>query len=390
MAQSQTLKAGILGMGTMGSKYAAILLAGKVPGMELAAVTRVKQETLAAIHLTLPQTLPIYPSAEELFSALDRGELHLDAVIIATPHRFHEEQALAAMKRGIHVLCDKPAGVFSRQARTLEESKPSELICGFVFQQRTFPAYQKIRQLVQGGTLGKIKRVSWEITSWYRTNAYYQSTAWRGSWKLDGGGTLLNQCPHNLDLLQWICGMPVRTHAFCHNGKYHPIEVEDEVTAYLEWGNGATGIFTASTGEAPGVNRLEIAMDDGLIICEPEEIRVCRLDRPEIEYRNQPGTGQDFQVPPGTWESFPMEKDPDAYTTLLRNFASSVLSSQEADLIAPWAEGRKSLLLSNAIYLSSWKDETIQIPVPNSLEEKKFEQEFEQRFEALCNQSKPL
>lgn len=372
------IKTAVIGMGNMGSQYAAFILAGKVPGMELSAVTRVHRERLQALNLVLPEDLPVFPSAEALFEALDMGRISLDAVIIATPHRLHEEQSLAAMKRGLHVLCDKPAGIYSRQARIMEEKRPAGVICAYIFHQRTFPSYRQIRRIVRNKSLGNLKRISWTATDWYRSNAYYQGSSWRGTWKLDGGGILLNQCPHNLDLIQWICGMPARTHAFCRSGRYHPIEVEDEVSAYMEWENGASGVFVASTGEAPGVNRLEIALDDGLIICEPDSVKISRLDRPEKEYRIMPGTG--FEKPSSSQEVFPMETDPDAYLTILDNFVSAVREGDTRGLIAPWEEARKSLLLSNAVYLSSWTSRTIDIPVPGSSEEKEFEREFEEHW----------
>ena len=371
----KNIRTAVIGMGNMGSQYAALLAAGAVPGMELTAVTRVRPETLAARGLTLPAGLPVYQTADELFAAADSGALALDAVIIATPHRLHEEQAVAAMQRGLCVLCDKPAGITSAAARRMEQARPAGLVCGYIFQQRTFPSYRAIRQLVHSGQLGGVKRVSWTVTDWYRSNAYYAGSGWRGSWEKDGGGTLLNQCPHNLDMLQWICGMPARTRAFCHNGKYHPIPVEDEVTAYLEWPGGATGVFTASTGEAPGVNRLEIALDDGLIVCEPEGVKIARLDQPEQVYRNAPGTG--FEKPAAHWETHPMEKNPDAYADVLRNFAQCIRKGDPDGMLAPWAEGRKSLMLSNAIYLSSWTGQTVELPAPDSAAGRAFEAAFE-------------
>ena len=372
------IRTAVIGMGNMGSQYAALLAAGQVPGMELAAVTRVRPEMLAARGLVLPVGLPVYPTADALFAAVDRGELALDAVIIATPHRLHEQQAVDAMQRRLAVLCDKPAGIASAAARRMEQARPAGLVCGYVFQQRTFPTYRMIRQLVRSGELGKLKRVSWTVTDWYRSNAYYAGSGWRGSWEKDGGGTLLNQCPHNLDMLQWICGMPARTRAFCHNGKYHPIPVEDEATAYLEWPGGATGVFVASTGEAPGVNRLEIALDDGLILCQPDRVRIARLDKPEMEYRTAPGTG--FEKPAAHWEDRPMEKEPEAYRVVLADFARAVAAGRPEDLLAPWEEGRKSLLLSNAIYLSSWTGQTVEIPAPGSAEESAFERAFEENW----------
>lgn len=373
-----SIRTAVIGMGNMGSQYAVLLAAGQVPGMELAAVTRVRPEMLAVRGLVLPVGLPVYPTADALFAAVDRGELALDAVIIATPHRLHEQQAVDAMQRRLAVLCDKPAGIASAAARRMEQARPAGLVCGYVFQQRTFPTYRMIRQLVRSGELGKLKRVSWTVTDWYRSNAYYAGSGWRGSWEKDGGGTLLNQCPHNLDMLQWICGMPARTRAFCHNGKYHPIPVEDEATAYLEWPGGATGVFVASTGEAPGVNRLEIALDDGLILCQPDGVRIARLDKPEMEYRTAPGTG--FEKPAAHWEDRPMEKEPEAYRVVLADFARAVAAGRPEDLLAPWEEGRKSLLLSNAIYLSSWTGQTVEIPAPGSAEERAFERAFEENW----------
>ena len=372
------IRTAVIGMGNMGSQYAALLAAGQVPGMELAAVTRVRPEMLAARELVLPAGLPVYPTADALFAAVDRGELALDAVIIATPHRLHEQQAVDAMQRRLAVLCDKPAGIASAAARRMEQARSAGLVCGYVFQQRTFPTYRMIRQLVRSGELGKLKRVSWTVTDWYRSNAYYAGSGWRGSWEKDGGGILLNQCPHNLDMLQWICGMPARTRAFCHNGKYHPIPVEDEATAYLEWPGGATGVFVASTGEAPGVNRLEIALDDGLILCQPDGVRIARLNKPEMEYRTAPGTG--FEKPAAHWEDRPMEKEPEAYRVVLADFARAVAAGRPEDLLAPWEEGRKSLLLSNAIYLSSWTGQTVEIPAPGSAEESAFERAFEENW----------
>ncbi len=370
------VKTAIIGMGSMGSKYAAFLLNGQVPGMELAAVTRVRPERLAAMQITLPAHLPVYPSADALFAAVDAGELSLDAVIIVTPHRLHEEQATAAMKRGLHVLCDKPAGIFSRQARNVEESCPAGLVYASIFQQRTSPAYRKIRDLVQSKKYGGLKRVNWVVTDWYRPNLYYQEVSWRGSWQLDGGGILLNQCPHNLDLLQWIFGVPSRVQGFCHNGKYHPIEVEDDVTAYLEWDSGTTGTFIASTGEAPGVNRLEISLDNALLIYEKGGLNLCILDRPELDYRLH--AKEAYIKPKGTWETIPLEEGGQPYLQILDNFAAAI--REGAPLIAPGQDARKSLLISNAVYLSSWTGQMVAIPNEGSAEERRFEEAFEQEW----------
>lgn len=353
------IKIGIIGMGNMGCKYAEQIATGEVPGMELGAVTRIKREWQERAKSVLPPGLPVYQTAEEL---LDCGSI--DAVLIATPHYAHQEQTVAALRRGLHVLCDKPAGVYTAQARAMnEEAATHELVYGMMFNQRTDPLYRTIKELVESGRYGKLKRVNWIVTDWYRPEAYYRAVLWRGTWEKDGGGVLLNQCPHNLDLLQWICGMPVMVRAFCYEGKWHDIEVEDEVTAYLEFPGGATGVFIASTGEAPGTNRLEIVMEDGRIVSEDGALSVYELEGKEREFcRN---AEEAFGKPAG--HSVPVQPKGEnlQHLGILRNFAEAVLNGQP--LIAPGCEGLNSLMLSNAMYLSSWLDRPVQLPVDEEL-----------------------
>lgn len=245
--------------------------------------------------------------------------------------------------------------------------------------------------------------------------------AWRGTWKTDGGGVLLNQCPHNLDLLQWICGMPIRVQGFCREGQYHQIEVEDDVTAYLEWGNGAAGTFITSTGIAPGINRLELMLDEAMIVCEEGKIRIgetlSEMGCKEAEYRKN---AEDyFRKIHGTWREVLPQKEEEPYRKILQGFADEcmkrdtgeeyrdILAAEKEEkepggckkegtdgrekeesagahrgsLYVPGSEGRKSLLISNAIYLSSWEKRMISIPEPDSQEELAFEELFEQWLE---------
>ena len=377
------MKVAIIGMGNMGSKYAVMIAEGKISGMELIAVTRIRPERFNSIKNILPNDLFIYESAEKLFAAYDANEFFIDTVLIVTPHYSHEEIAINAFQRGLHVLCDKPAGVYSRQARNMlaaykqAKLKSPTLAYGFIFHQRTFPVYQKMKEIVESKKYGNIKRVNWIVTDWYRPNTYYTADVWRATWAKDGGGTLLNQCPHNLDLLQWICQMPCHVTGFCHEGKYHSIEVEDDVTAYFEWENGTTGVFIASTGEAAGVNRLEISLDDALLVCEKGALKICYLDKPEIEYRT--GLQDCFAKPTVTWEDIPCESNEHAYEKLLSNFANKIAGKEE--LIAPGNEAINSLYLSNAIYLSSWQHKMIELPKSETMQE----QAFEQAFETLLN-----
>lgn len=383
------IRVGVIGVGNMGSKYAQMLADGEIEGMELAAVTRVRTEYRERLQDALDGGLPLYASADDLFAAVEQGALFLDAVVIATPHYAHEEQAVRAFENHLHVLCDKPAGVYSRQARQIAEAREragGDLVYAMVFNQRTNPLYRRMKELVESGRYGRIKRVNWVVTDWYRPDFYYQSSPWRATWDKDGGGTMLNQCPHNLDLMQWICGVPARVQAFCHEGRYHPIQVEDDVTAYLEWKDGATGVFIASTGEAAGVNRLEISLEEALLVCEGGELRVCEvsgdLGMSEEEYRR---TAKDsFRKINGVWHSEDCGREDAPYRKVLQSFADTVM--KKGDPVAWGEEGRYSLYLSNAIYLSSWQRRMIELPEPGTENELQFEREFEEGLQRKIKQ----
>lgn len=351
----EKVRMGIIGMGNIGCQYAQMILDGKVPDMELVAVTRIRKDLQEKMSSVLPEEVPIFQTAEELLEYKD-----MDAVLIATPHYAHEEQTILALQKGFHVLCDKPAGAYAAQAvRMNEEAAKHDLVFSMMFNQRTNPVYRKIKELVSSGVYGELRRVNWMITDWYRPACYYNSTGWRATWAKDGGGVLLNQCPHNLDLLQWICGMPSSVQAFCHEGKWHDIEVEDDVTAYMEFPNGATGVFITSTGDAPGTNRLQIDLDGAQIICEHDKLTIFELDIPEPEYRKTATDG--FAKPQGHFAEVSLEGENLQHVGIMRNFAAAILRKEP--LIAKGEEGIHSLMLSNAMYLSSWEKKMLQIPI---------------------------
>lgn len=376
------MKTAVIGVGNMGSTYAVLIQDGSIPGLELAGLTRVRGQYREMLQPAITRGIPVYESADVLFEAVESGTLDLDAVVIATPHYSHEEIAVRAFGNGLHVLSDKPSGVYSRQGRLMEEAAVrAGKTFAMVFHQRTFPVYQALREIVSSGKYGGLKRVNWIVTDWYRPNQYYSSSSWHATWAKDGGGVLLNQCPHNLDLLQWICGMPVRVQGFCIEGHFHDIEVEDDVTFYMEWENGATGTFISCTGEAPGVNRLEISLDEALIVCENGKIRIGELTEEmgmkEAEYRK---TSTDyFRQLHGTWSEIVPETEAKPYEAVLRAFSDECHGRGKS--IADGAEGRKSLLLSNAVYLSSWERRMVEIPKIGSGEERAFEAEFEKWLE---------
>lgn len=371
------VKLAIIGMGNMGSKYARMILDGAVADVEIAAVTRVKSERLKELNELVHQNVPIFQSADKLFEAVKSGRLVVDAVLIATPHMAHESQVLEALDLGLHVLCDKPSGVYSSQARHMNETaEKSSQVFAMMFNQRMNPLYKKMKDIVEQGTYGRLKRVNWVITDWYRPDIYYDEVTWRGTWNGDGGGILLNQCPHNLDLLQWICGMPTSVQAFCKEGKYHNIEVEDEVTAYLEFAGGATGTFYSTTGEASGLNRLEISLEDALLVCEKGTLKICELGFKEAEYRK---TATDsFAKLNGTWTEIDCPEEDTKHMGILQNFIDCIQG--KTSLYVDGTEGIKSLLLSNAMYLSSWQKRMIELP--HTMEEQLvFEEEFKKEFQ---------
>lgn len=354
------VRLGIIGIGNMGSGHSNNLIEGKVPEMELTAVADVKESRRQWAKDNLPDTVHIYETGEEL---IESGVC--DAVLVAVPHYDHPKYAIQALRHGLHVMCEKPAGVYTKQVREMnEEAAKHDKVFAMMFNQRTNCVYRKMHELVQGGELGEIKRVNWIITDWYRTQMYYNSGGWRATWDGEGGGVLLNQCPHNLDLLQWICGMPNKVRAFCHNGKWHDIEVEDDVTAYLEFPNGATGVFVTTTADAPGTNRLEITLDRGKLVCENDKVMLWKLKVSEKEHRFSSKEGF---AKPECEEMVEVETDGmnEQHVGVLKAFAGRILHG--TPLIAEGYEGINGLTLSNAMHLSSWLGHPVEIPFDEDL-----------------------
>ena len=347
---SNLVRLGLIGLGGMGRFHAANLLAGKISRLELTAVA----DTDPARTAAYPQ-LRAFSSLEAM---ADSGTI--DAVLIATPHYQHTPLALAAIRAGLHVMVEKPVAVHKTEAERLlaEPLRPGQIVAA-MFNQRTDNSYRQIRSLLQGGELGEVRRVNWIITDWFRTHRYYSQGGWRATWAGEGGGILLNQCPHNLDLLHWLLGMPRQVRAFCGFGRYHPIEVEDDVTAYLEYPNGSTGVFIASTGEAPGTNRLEIAGERGRLVYEGGRISLVRNEQPMSDYSRMAADA--FSSPPRQERTFPAQDRGGQHVAMLENFAAAILDG--APLIAPAAEGIHSVELANAMLLSAWTGETVELPL---------------------------
>ena len=368
------VRIGIVGYGGMGSHHARYLKAGEVPRATVTAAADVDPARLKVAAEQLGEDIAVFGSAEAL---LDAGVC--DAIIIATPHYFHPPVAVLAFERGLHVLSEKPAGVYTRQVREMNEAAAaSGKVFALMFNQRTRPIYCKLKELIDAGELGTLRRTNWIATSWFRAQSYYDSGGWRASWAGEGGGVLINQCPHNLDLWQWICGMPSRVRAFCFFGKYHDIEVDDDVTAYVEYPNGATGVFVTGTGDAPGTNRLEVTGDRGKIVVEGNSLEFWRNRVPAGEFSRTftGGFGQ-----PECWKvDVPVRGSDGGHVEVTRKWVGAILEG--TPLVAPGEEGIQSLQLSNAMLLSAWTDAWVDIPVDEDL----FCEKLQERIEASTYQ----
>lgn len=355
----EQVRLGIIGVGNMGSGHAQNILDGKCPEIVITAVADRRESRRQWAKETLPENVAIFEEGSDLIkSGL------CDAVHICTPHYQHPVLAIEAFEAGLHVMCEKPAGVYTKAVREMNEAADkSGKVFAMMFNQRTNCVYRKMREMVQSGELGELKRVNWIITDWYRTQIYYDSGDWRATWDGEGGGVLLNQCPHQLDLLQWICGLPKTVQAFCQEGKWHDIEVEDDVTAYLQFQNGATGVFVTTTGDAPGTNRFEVTGTRGKLVCENDQLTFWKLGVDEREFCATAQNG--FEKPP--CEKIQVETDGEnpQHVGVLNAFAGKILHG--TPLVADGKEGINGLTLSNAMHLSSWLGQPVEIPFDEDL-----------------------
>ncbi len=344
------VRIGLIGAGNIGTAHAKYLRDGRVRRAELAAVSDCEPSRLKPYA-----DLPTFDKSEDLIRS---GQV--DAVLIATPHYSHTTIGIDALQQGLHVLVEKPLSAHKADAeRLLAAHVRSDQVFAVMFSQRPLPQYRKLKRLVAGGELGELHRVSWIITDWFRPDIYYASSGWRATWAGEGGGVLLNQSPHQLDMLQWICGMPARVRGFCGLGKYHRIEVEDDVTAYLEYPNGATGVFITTTGEAPGTNRFEIAGERGRVVVENGKLEFIRNEMAVSEFSKQ--TRDPFSKPDVWHVDIPIEPGGAQHQAITQNFVDAILDG--APLFAPASDGIHSLELANAILYSSAIGATVELPL---------------------------
>lgn len=357
--EMEQVKLGIIGYGQQGGFYGSLVAEGKVENMKVVAVTDIDEAKDEKIKADFPDA-KIYRDYKEMVNSGD-----VDAVLTAVPHYLHPEMAIYALENGLHVLNEKPAGVYTEQVKKLNEvaeSKKDELTYAIMFNQRNNPLYQKIKAIVENGEIGNIRRTNWIITTWWRPQAYYDMSAWRATWGAEGGGVLVNQAPHQLDLLQWIAGVPKSVYSNVKYGYQRDIPVEDEVTAMIDYGNGASGVFVTCTHDIIGTDRLEILGDKGKIVVEDSKTAyITRMKKSENELNKE----MDFEGVKDLfmgkldvselWETETFtEESPwgEQHAGVLRNFAANILDNEP--LLAPGSEGINGVRLANAIHLSDW------------------------------------
>jgi len=358
------VKLAVVGLGNMGSNHCRDIM--KMKEAELVLVCDTDRDL--ADRISRECGCRGCYSTDEMFAAGG-----FEGLIIATPHYSHTTISIEAFSRGIHVLTEKPVGVhvkdINKMIRAWEEGKKKkkDLVFSAMFQQRTRGPAKKIKDLLDSGELGKLIRTTWIITDWYRTQAYYRSGGWRATWEGEGGGVLMNQCPHQLDMFQWFVGCPDRVMGMFSLGKYHDIEVEDEVTAYFEYDNGMVGHFITSTGEAPGTNRLEIVGENGKLIWEGSTLTY---------YRNRVSLLEHLETAKGSFEKpecwtcdIPIPESGGEHRLIIENFCNVI--NGDAALIAPAEEGLNSIAINNAIMLSGFEKRMVALPLDEDLFEKK-------------------
>ena len=365
----EKIRLGIIGIGNMGSAHARDVVEGKCPDFVLTAVADINPDRLTWARENLCAELACFENGEAM---LDSGLV--DACIVAVPHFDHPGLAIACMERGIHVMVEKPAGVYTKQVEEMNAvaDKHPDVVFAMMFNQRTNHIYRKMKELVASGKYGQIRRTNWIITNWYRPQRYYDSGSWRATWAGEGGGVLLNQCPHQLDLWQWICGMPVRVQAHLHYGKWHDIEVEDDVTAYVEYENGATGVFVTTTGDAYGTNRFEIQLDGAKLVAELDKLTLIEYEMWETEFTKIAETP--FAVMNTKEIQVETDGENPQHSGVINAWGGAILRGEA--MVADGREGIRGLTLSNAMHLSSWQNRMVELPFDSDM----YYEELEKRI----------
>lgn len=358
------VRLGIIGFGTEGGFYGQLLSKGAVSNMEIGAICDIDP----AKEAVAKEQHPDVPFYDHYIKMLESGDV--DAIVTTVPHYFHTEMAIEALDRGFHVLGEKPAGVYTKEVERMnaKAAEHPELTFGVFFNQRMNPLYQRLKEIVDNGEIGDIRRSSWIITNWWRPQGYYDQSDWRATWGGEGGGVLVNQAPHQLDLWQWICGVPEKVFSKNAYGFKRDIVVEDEVNCIVDYGNGVTGSFTTCTHDIVGTDRFEILGDKGKIVVEnSKKATITRLKKPEMELSENMDMSDVMKLFMGgmsfseIWDVEELEFEQEAHGVqhgrVLENFAANILDG--TPLVAPGSDGIMGVRLANAMHLSSWLDKEV-------------------------------
>ena len=353
-----TVRIGVAGTGNIGMQHIELLKSGQIRAAELAA-------TLSTRSGRVAEGVPHFQRFQDMLDSAN-----IDAVLVATPTMTHPELGEATLRSGLHLLMEKPIAMSVSQAQGLIAQAPEDLTFALMLNQRYHAAYSKLKSLLDAGVLGELHRFNWTMTAWYRPDIYYQASNWRGTWHGEGGGLLINQCIHNLDILDWLFGMPNSLAAHIGLGSYHDIEVEDDVAAIMKFDSGMTGVLVASSGEAPGVNRLEIVGDRGMLVYDDQEIKLLRTDQPVSEHCRD--TQEMFGVPAVSEELIALDAEVNQHAAVIENFVAAI-QGREA-LATPAEEGLGSLQLANGMLLSSWTGGGVELPLDSNAYESRLQQ----------------
>jgi predicted dehydrogenase len=330
-----TINVGILGAGNISQTHTRAALA--IPGVHVSAVLGTTREKAARLADTAGATP--YEDLERFLS-----HKPLDLVAIGTPSGLHAEQAIAAVKRGLHVLVEKPVDITTARVDALiAAADRAGVKVGVFFQDRLKPDLVRLKGLVDSGTLGDPVLVSGRV-KWYRPPEYYADSRWRGTWALDGGGALMNQAVHTVDVLQWLMGPVVRVSARTA-ARVHRIEVEDTAVAVLEFESGALGTFEATTSVYPGYpRRVEVTGSNGTAIVEGDTLV-------SVDLRGSGDPSAAKVAPPTIASSSPVVADASAHQRILEDFLDAIQSNR--DPICDARDGRKSVAIVEGIYASA-------------------------------------
>jgi len=348
-ASAAPIRFGVIGLGVMGQEHARVIRAN--PLLNLAAATDAQAATGRKVAADLG--CKWFDSAEEMI----RSDA-VDAVVIATPHWLHADLAVSALQAGLHVLCEKPLSVTVEQSdRVLAAAAESRGMFVVVHQKRFEPAYLFAKQMLDSGELGSLYRCSMIESAW-RSESYYRSSPWRGTWRGEGGGVLLNQAPHILDRYAWLCGMPETINARCDT-TLHNIEVEDTASAILYHANGAHGYIHISTIEAPAISRMVLCCDRGRITVENGKVQVTKL-RDSIRERTANDT-QSMGALESETRTINLPTDGDVLGVFYDDFVAAAHGTGQ--LTCPGDEGRNAVELANAMLLRSAKGAAVSLPL---------------------------